>query len=139
MTNSDSVRAHIRKTRLDIQAANLLHNHKLYSHSIACSYYAVFHAIKAVLDAGKIDASSHGQILGAFNKNYIHTGEINSYPSQVAYDLFNKRNTLEYDPRELIGEEGSKIGIEMSTKVVDEIISYLGSYGMSFDSDKYNI
>ena len=133
MTNSDSVRAHMNKSRLDIQAANLLHNHKLYSHSIACSYYAVFHAIKAILEAGGIDVGSHGQVLGAFNKNYVRTGEINSYPSQAAYDLFNKRNTLEYDPRELIGEEGSKIGIEMSTKAVDEIISYFGSQGISFD------
>ena len=135
MTSSDSVRAHIQKARLDIQAANLLHSHKLYSHSIACSYYAVFHAIKAILDAGGVDAGSHGQVLGAFNKHYVHTGEINSYPSQVAYDLFNKRNTLEYDPRELIGEEGSKTGIEMSTKAVDEIISYFGSQGISFDSN----
>jgi len=135
MTNSDSVRAHISKARLDIRAASLLHNHKLYSHSIACSYYAVFHAIKAILDARGIDAGSHGQVLGAFNKNYVHTGEISSYPSQSDYDLFNKRNTLEYDPRELIGEEGSKIGVEMSTKAVDEIISYFGSHGISFDSN----
>jgi len=133
MINTDSVVAHINKARSDIQAANLLHQHGLYRHSISCSYYAVFHAIKAILEAGEIGASSHGQVLGFFNKHYVHTGEINSYPSQVAYDLFEKRNTLEYDPRELIGEEGSAIGIEMSAKAVNEIISYFKTHGISFD------
>ena len=133
MTNTNSVTAHINKARLDIQAANLLHEHRLFSHSIACCYYAVFHAIKATLEAGGISASSHRQALGAFNKHHVHTGKISSYPSQVAYDLFEKRNTLEYDPRELIGEDGSKIGIELAIKAVNEIISYFQSEGISFE------
>jgi len=133
MTNTDSVKAHMNKAHLDIQAAKLLHGNGFFSHSIACSYYAVFHAIEAVLLADEISVSSHRQSLGMFNKNYVHLGTISSFVSQVAYELFEKRNTLEYDPRELMGEEGSQVGIDKATQAVNEIVDYFKSHGIHFE------
>ena len=133
MKNNDSVQAHMMKAYLDIRAAGILHDHFLCSHSISCCYYAVFHAIKALMEADGIVAEKHSQVLGLFNKHFIHPGRISSYVSQAAYDLFLKRNTLEYDPRELIGKEGSQRGIELATRSVDEIASFFRTKGIVFN------
>ena len=133
MKSNDSVTAHIKKSQLDVKAAEILHEHGLYSHSISCCYYAVFHAIKAVSEANDIVSESHNQVLGLFNKHFVHSGKISSYVSQSAYDLFLKRNTLEYDPRELIGEEGSNRGIELATQSVNEITEYFKTSGIVFN------
>jgi uncharacterized protein (UPF0332 family) len=133
MKNSDSVTTHIIKAHLDIKAAKILHNHGLYSHSMSCSYYAVFHVIKAICEADDINAETHNQVLGLFNKHFVHPGRVSSYVSQAAYDLFLKRNTLEYDPRELIGEEGSERGIELATQSVKEIIAFFNANDIYFE------
>ena len=127
MKKNDIVTSHIAKAFLDIKAAEIMHTHGLYSHSIACCYYAVFHAIKAVHEAHDISAESHRQVLGQFNKLFVHPGKISGHVSIAAYNLFERRNTTEYDPRELEGKEGSEHGITIATKSVDEIVSYFHS------------
>ena len=133
MVNHDSVTAHVKKAFLDIKASELLYAHGFYSHAISCSYYAVFHAIKATLEIDDIKAESHAQVLGMFNKHFVHPGKISSYVSQSAYDLFLKRNTLEYDPGELIGEDGAKRGIELANQSVQEIINYFKTNNVTFE------
>ena len=132
MKNNESVSAHINKAYLDIKAANILHSYNMYSHSISCCYYAVFHAIKAVLQADDIIAESHKQVLGAFNKQFVHPGKVSSFVSQAAYSLFERRNTLEYEPTELEGEDGSKRGIKLATQAVQEIIAFFEVNGINF-------
>ncbi|MCL2364902.1 MAG: HEPN domain-containing protein [Defluviitaleaceae bacterium] len=127
MQNDKSIAAHMQKSQLDIKAAEILHAHGLYSHAISCSYYAVFHAIKALMETNEITADTHHQVLGLFNKHFVHPGRVSSYVSHAAYDLFLKRNTLEYDPRELIGEEGSHRGLELAKNSVDEITALLAT------------
>ena len=121
---NDIVTSHIAKAFLDIKAAKIMHTHGLYSHSIACCYYAVFHAIKAVHEAHDISAESHRQVMGQFNKQFVHPGKIGSFVSDTAYNLFERRNTTEYDPRELEGKDGSEHGIDIAKRAVDEINNF---------------
>ena len=137
MKSNDGMRAHIFKAQLDIEAAKILHGHKLYSHSISCCYYAVFHAIKAVLESEDINVDTHKQVLGSFNKLFVHPGKISSYVSQTAYDLFERRNTLEYDPTELEGEDGSERGIDLATHAVKEITDFFQHYGIKCGSQNH--
>ena len=43
------------------------------------SYYAIFHAIRAVLALESKDFKKHGHAIGYFNKEYIHAGHFESH------------------------------------------------------------
>jgi len=138
MKKNDIVTSHIVKAFLDIKAAKIMHTHGLYSHSIACCYYAVFHAIKAVNEAHDISAESHRQVMGQFNKQFVHPGKVGSFVSDTAYNLFERRNTTEYDPRELEGKDGSAHGIDLAKRAVDELIGFFHAANISFEHQSYS-
>lgn len=50
------------------------------------AYYAAYHAISAVLAHAGLVFSTHGQTLGAFNREFVHTGEFppGTFPSKIA-------------------------------------------------------
>ena len=45
-----------------------------YDGSVSRSYYAVFHAMTATLFSKGLHFSRHGQVIGAFNREFIKTG-----------------------------------------------------------------
>ena len=124
MKNSDYVSAHLNKMSEKLDVAMLLYDNGYYTDSISCSYYAVFHAIKAVLEADGIDRDSHKGVLSYFNQHYVRTGRINSVSARVLHYLFEKRNETEYKPQILAGESGAKDALDMSRSAVSEIRSY---------------
>jgi uncharacterized protein (UPF0332 family) len=47
-----------------------------FSQSINRSYYAIFHATRALLALNKFDTKKHSGVIAYFNQNYIKTGKI---------------------------------------------------------------
>ena len=62
------------------------------------AYYAAFHAVSAVLlEAGQA-YSSHAQVLGAFNRDFVHAGAFPREFTAILSRLFEDRQTGDYDP-----------------------------------------
>ena len=55
----------------DLRAAEVNHNAGLYKASINRSYYAIFHAIRAVNSLDGFDASKHSAVIAHFNQ-FLH-------------------------------------------------------------------
>lgn len=65
--------------------------------SVNRSYYAIFHAIRAVLALDKFDSKRHSSIIGYFNKHYLATGIIDKRYSLIVTSAFKLRNSSDYD------------------------------------------
>ena len=80
------------KAREDLETSEILFNNKKYSQSINRSYYAMFHAVRALLAYDKFDSKKHSGIISYFNSNYIKTGNIEIEYSKMLTTAFKIRN-----------------------------------------------
>lgn len=71
MGNIDVIKAMLSKAREKLKTARIDFDNERYDDSVSRSYYAVFHAISAVLLSKGLHFSSHSQTIGAFNKEFI--------------------------------------------------------------------
>mgnify|MGYP001058117391 CR=1 FL=1 len=62
----------IEQAKEDLIACELLYKEKLYKSANNRAYYSIFHSIKAVLSLEPIDFKRHKDVIGYFNKNYVH-------------------------------------------------------------------
>jgi len=69
------------------------------------SYYAVFHAMRAVLALDDIDMKRHGGVIAEFRRLYIKTGVFDVELSQVISSLFDMRTDSDYDDFFVISKE----------------------------------
>lgn len=72
------------------------------------SYYAMFYAVLALFIHSNTPhkTSKHSGVIGIFNKEFIHTGKIDTRFAKMLYDLFDERMELDYrDFAEVSGED----------------------------------
>ena len=108
-----------------LKTARINFEHGQYDDSISRAYYAVFHAISAVLFSKSLAFSSHSQVIGAFNKEFVKVGIFPKEFTEIVQGLFADRQTGDYDVLGGIDREMASVGIENATKVVVAIRSFL--------------
>ena len=69
------------------------------------AYYGAFHALSAVLAARGLAYSSHGQTLGAFNREVVKEGLLPPEAFAKVQRLFQDRHTGDYDVSRSLDEE----------------------------------
>ena len=80
-----------------LDAAKSLLENGNYKSAANRSYYAVFHAMRAVLALNEIDMRHHSGIISEFRKLYIKTGVFETRLSQIISVLFDTRTESDYD------------------------------------------
>jgi len=61
------------------------------------AYYAIFHAMRAVLAFDGFDSKKHSGIIAAFRKEYIKTGNFDTVLSEIISAASEIRNHSDYD------------------------------------------
>jgi uncharacterized protein (UPF0332 family) len=61
-------------------------------------YYRMFYSLLALALKDQFESSKHSQLIGWFNKNYIHTGIIDSKYGKLITRAFTLRNESDYEP-----------------------------------------
>lgn len=80
-----------------LQAAKLLLESGNFKSAANRSYYAVFHAMRAVLAFDEIDMKHHSGIISEFRRLYIKTGIFDTKLSSIISVLFSIRQDSDYD------------------------------------------
>ncbi len=80
-----------------LASARLLLENGNYKSAANRSYYAIFHAMRAVLAFDGIDMKHHSGIISEFRKLYIKTGVFDTRLSAIISVLFNVRQDSDYD------------------------------------------
>lgn len=91
------------------------------------SYYAVFHAMRAVLAFDEIDMKRHSGVISEFRRRYIKTGIFETRMSEIISVLFDVRTDSDYDDFFVISKADTAAQIENAAYFVDRIAVYLKS------------
>ena len=70
------------RAREDLDAAHLLFDAGSYRIANNRAYYAIFHAMRAVLVFDNVDSSKHSGIIAEFRRRYIKSG---CFPMEIEY------------------------------------------------------
>ena len=88
------------------------------------SYYAIFHAMRAVLALDDIDMKKHSGIISEFRRRYIKTGVFESDLSGIISELFDVRSNSDYDDFFII----SKAEVEDQVKGAEKFFAASSAY-----------
>lgn len=108
----------------DLEAAELNFHNGHYRASNNRAYYAIFRAISACL-ALKLKAyKTHSQVIGNFNKEFIHTG---IFPKEIGRKINRAqevRHASDYDDFYIISIEDAKEQLETARELVKLVEIY---------------
>lgn len=89
------------------------------------AYYAVFHAMRAVLALDGIDMKRHSGVISEFRRLYIKTGVFDLGLSQVISSLFEIRTDSDYDDFFVISKEEVNEQIHNAEQFLTSVRIYL--------------
>lgn len=100
---------------------------KQYRTSLNRSYYAVFHAIRAVNMLDGFDSSKHSGVIAYFNKAFLKEGKLDKGLSKIIKDTSYLREKSDYDDFYLASCQDAEIQLDNAKKFVMSVEKYLGA------------
>lgn len=67
-----------------------------YYRALSSSYYAMFHAVRALLSYDEFDAKKHSAVISFFNKNYVASGKLDKKFARTLTNAFDVRRDSDY-------------------------------------------
>lgn len=127
----DAAHIDLAKYRLEqardlVRAAQVLHEAGEYKSGNNRAYYAMFHAVRALLALEGIDYKKHSAIISHFQREYIRTGLFDREYSDTLMKASAIRNASDYDDFYLASRDETAQQIENAEKfiaAIDEQIS----------------
>ena len=121
----DLSRYRLDKARGALEAAKVLLNAGDYEGAANRSYYAIFHALRAVTALAKFDAKKHSAVIAYFNRNYIKPGIFDKSLSRVIKSAFELRHSADYQDFYAVSIEQVRAQVGNAAEVIDVIADYL--------------
>lgn len=111
----------------DLKAARLLFDATEYRSSVNRSYYAIFHALRAVLALDGFDSSKHSGIISYFNLNYVKTDVFSREVSKMISSAYRLREKADYQDFYIVTIEEADEQIRKADIVLNVISEYLNA------------
>lgn len=127
--NKELSKYRLTRAKEDILAAETLYNAKEYRGANNRAYYAIFHAIRAVLATDGYDSKKHSGVIAEFRKNYIKTGIFQTEISDMIGNAFLVRNASDYDDMFIAERSQTEKQILNAKNVIGAVEKYLSSQG----------
>ena len=96
-----------------------------YKDAVNRSYYAIFHAMRAVLAFDGIDMKHHSDIMAHFRILYIKTGVFDKSLSDIITEAFELRTDSDYDDFFQISAEDAREQVENAQLFLDTVQQFL--------------
>ena len=107
--------------------AKLLLERESYKSAANRSYYAVFHAMRAVLAYDGYDSKKHSGIIAEFRRLYIKTGIFESGMSDTIRSLFDLRTDSDYNDFFVASKADVAAQVKNAEHFVEQIKKYLAT------------
>ena len=129
MDNEITVNAYanyrLERAKQDLSDAEFNYINQRYLNANNRAYYAIFHAIRAVLALEKVDFKKHKDVLAYFNQYYIKA-EI--FPRMISKKISQARKVREdsdYDDEFELTDEETKLQIDTAKELINLVEKYL--------------
>lgn len=116
----------LEKSRQDLETARINYEHNMLTQSINRSYYAILHALRALLAYESFDSKRHSSILGYFNKNYIANNKIEQEYYRIIAGAFDIRTKSDYQDFYVVSKDEAKKQLINAEKFINMIEEYIG-------------
>lgn len=94
------------------------------------SYYAIFHAVRALAALDHVEMRKHSGYISEFRKRYTKTGIFGKRLSDILTDAFEVRNESDYDDFFVIARADVSQQIDDARLFLSEIELYLAGKGV---------
>jgi uncharacterized protein (UPF0332 family) len=121
---AEEIQAALNTAQEKLSSARVLLEAKHFADAASRAYYCAFHSISAVLLSKGLTFSSHGQAIGAFNREFVKTQLFPKHFGRWLIKMQSDREAGDYRTRSPIGEQ---IAIE-DTKMAEEIFQLCRQY-----------
>jgi len=119
--------------REKLRAVEELFKAGCYDDSLSRSYYGAFHIVSMLLFLENKTFSRHGQVIGAFNHDYIASGLLPKELSKALGSLFDDRQTADYDIFQHANLEEARLGLENAWSIYIMIMEFANEqFGFTF-------
>ena len=128
MLNEDLL--NLSKTRLAhafdcLKEAEILLSADEYRGTANRSYYAAFHAMRAVLILDNFDSKKHSGIIAKFRELYLKTELFDKEVSDKISSLFRVRSASDYDDFYIASKEETRQQVENALYFVEKVEKFL--------------
>ena len=123
----DLSRYRLEKAKEDLETAEENLNTGKYRASVNRSYYAVFHALRAITALDQFDSGKHSGIISFFNQHYVKTGAFSRDISKKIDTCYRLREKADYDDFFLVAKEDALQQFEKAKHVVLAVEQYISA------------
>lgn len=81
----------------DLKNAKEVFNSGSYKLALNRSYYAIFHAMRAVNVLDEFDSSKHSGVIAHFNQYHVKTGDFEKVASKIIQNAMEMREHADYE------------------------------------------
>ena len=114
----------------DLTASEVMLKESLYKVSINRSYYAIFHAMRAITALGGYDSSKHSGIIAYFNLNYVKTGNFDKDASKIVKKASFLREKSDYEDFFIASKQDAEKQLEDAKIFLSKVNEYLRKNGI---------
>ncbi len=115
----------LERAKQDLSDAEFSYENKRYLNANNRAYYAIFHAIKAVLALERVDFKRHKDVLAYFNQYYIKTEKFPRMISKKISQASKVREDSDYDDEFIPTDEETKLQIDTAKELIKLVEKYL--------------
>jgi uncharacterized protein (UPF0332 family) len=95
--NDDLIQFRINRAFETLREAETMIEHQFWNASVNRVYYACFYAVSALLLKKGVDSTTHKGLRQMFGLHFIQTGVVSKEYGKFFSDLFDRRQTGDYD------------------------------------------
>lgn len=114
----------IKKSKEKLITVKVDFKNKRYEDSVSRAYYSVFHIISACLLSKGLSFSSHKEVIGNFNKEFIKSNISPAELSKMIKVLFDDRQTSDYDVKTHIDKDKAEEDFSYAEKIFELLSRY---------------
>jgi uncharacterized protein (UPF0332 family) len=113
------------KASEDLRASRINLENNLIKASINRSYYAIFHAIRAVNTINEFDSKKHSGVIAHFNQFFVHTGKFEKEMYSIITYAYKIREKSDYDDFYIAIKEDAEQQLKNAELFLEKIKDYL--------------
>lgn len=117
----------LERAREDIKNAEINLENGLYKGAVNRSYYAIFHAIRAVNILDGFDASKHSSVIAHFNQYHVHTGDFTKETYKIIDSAYRIREKCDYSDFYMVSKEEAQEQVERAMQFLNMVVMFINN------------
>lgn len=109
----------------DYKTAQLLLENRNLKASVNRSYYAIFHALRAVTALDQFDSSKHSGIIAYINRNYVKEGIFDKGFSKMLDSAYRLREKADYEDFMIVSIEMAEEQLKKAEMILKIVRNHL--------------